>query len=293
MTGVDLSKLPAPEAVEVLDPEALIEQIAAQYVALYPEYSAFVESDPAQKFIELMAWREYLVRVRVNEAVRATMLAEAEGSNLDHIGANVGVKREDGEGDERFVARIQAAPEVIAAAGPKNAYRAIALNADAAVADVSVTKPAAGTVKVTVLGGENPDGAAPADLVAKVLAALNHDDVRPVTDTLQVAGAEIVPYKIEAELTVRAGVDSATVLDAATRAVTAYALAVHRLGATVARSLITAALAVEGVDNVDLTLPAADVVCTELQAPWPTAGDANAYSSPDTHPLDGIAVTEA
>ena len=290
MTAIDLSKLPPAEAVEALDPETLFERHIAQFVALYPEYSAWVESDPAQKQAQAAAWREYVLRVRINEAVRSILLAYARGGDLDNLGALVGVEREDGEGDERFRVRIQEAPEVIAAAGPASAYRAIARNADASVIDVSVDSSVAGTVDVTVLGGPDPDGAAPAALVATVTAALNDDDARPLTDTVVVAGAEIVPYEIDATLTVRAGVESATVLDAATQAVTAYALAVHRLGATVARSLVTAALAVEGVNNVELTKPAADVECTAAQAPWPTTGTAAAYTSPDTHPLDGISV---
>ena len=293
MTGIDLSQLPPPEAVEALDPETLIEQTIAAFVALYPEYSAWVESDPAQKLVEAGAWREYLLRVRINEAVRSVMLAFAQGNDLDHLGALVNVERADGESDERFRSRVQAAPEIIAAAGSAAAYRAVAMNVDVSVADISVASPAAGIVQVTVLGGPNSDGAAPAALAAQVLAALDHDDVRPLTDTVRVAGARIVPYEIDATLTVRAGVDGATVLAAARRAVTAYARSVHRLGATVARSLVTAALAVEGVDNVVMRKPVADVACTTAQAPWPTADTRVAYTAPDTHPLNGISVVSA
>ena len=293
MTGIDLSRLPPPEAVEALDPETLIEQTTAQFAATYPQYSAWVESDPAQKLIEVGAWREYLLRVRINEAVKASMLAFAEGADLEHIGALFNIAKADGETDDRYRSRIQDAPEAIAAAGPKSAYRSIAIGADASVAGVSVVTPDPGEVTVTVLGGPNADGTPPADLLATVLAALNDDDARPLTDTVTVAGAEIVPYQIDATLTIRAGVDSDTVLAAATAAVTAYALAAHRIGATVATALIVAALAVEGVDNVALTSPAADVVCTDAQAPWPTMGAAMAYSSPDTHPMDGITVAQA
>lgn len=294
MTGIDLSRLPPPEAVESLDPESLIEAHAAQFAALYPQYSAWVESDPAQKLIELGAWREYLLRTRINEAVKGTMLAFAEGADLEHIGALVNLEKEDGETDARFRARIQAAPETVAAAGPAGAYRAIAINADAAVADAAVQTPTPGDVLVTVLGGPNPDGTPPESLLNTVREALDDDDVRPVTDVLTVSSARILPYEIDATLTIRAGVDSATVLAAARQAVTAYALAAHRLGGvTVARSLITAALAVEGVDNVALAEPSADVRCLPNCAPWPTAGTSDSYSSPTTHPLDGIAVAAA
>ncbi len=120
-----------------------------------------------------------------------------------------------------------------------------------------------------------------------MLAALGGDDQRPLTDTVRVVAAEIVAYQIDAELAVGGGVDSATVLAAATRAVTDYALSTHRLGATVARALVTAALAVEGVDNVTLTSPAADVVCAAGQAPWPTADTDAPYA------LNGITVAAA
>ncbi len=271
----------------------LTEEHAAQFAALYPQYSAWVESDPAQKLIEVGAWREYLLRVRINEAVKASMLAFAEGPDLDHRGAQAGIEREAGESDKRFRARIQAAPETVAAAGPPGAYRALAISADATVRDASATTPSPGDVHVTVLGGPNPDGTPTRSLLATVRAALDDDDVRPVTDVVTVGSVRVLPYRIDAALTIRAGVDSATVLAAARRAVTAYAMSAHRLGATVARSLVIGALAVEGVENVALAEPAEDIKCLANCAPWPTVGASEGYISPATHPLDGISVTAA
>ena len=293
MAEIDLSQLPPPDVVEPLDYEAIVAAMLADLRARDPDFSAIVESDPAFKIIQVCAYREMLLRNRVNHGARAVMLAYATGGDLDQVAALLGAERQAGESDERLRQRTQLALEGYTVAGSTGAYRFHALGADPRVQDVGVTSPNPGEVQVVVLGGDNPDGAADAALVAIVLAALSSDEVRPLTDTVSVVAVEILPYVVTAELTVEAGPDSAVVRAAAEAAVRARVAAAHRVGGTAYRSALTAALHVPGVVSVDLTAPAADVVATGLQAPWCTMGANMPYSAPDTHPLDGITVTVA
>jgi phage-related baseplate assembly protein len=133
------------------------------------------------------------------------------------------------------------------------------MSAHGDVADASVQSPAPGQVLVTILSNDG-NGAAPESLLAAVSAALNAEDVRPLTDEVIVQGATIVPYTIEAQLTLYPGPAPNPVLASAQAAAVAYAAQTHRLGYDVTLSGIYAALHQAGVQRVALTSPAADLV---------------------------------
>ena len=52
-------------------------------------FTALVESDPAWTILEVAAYRELLLRQRINDASRAVMLAFATGADLEHLGQSV------------------------------------------------------------------------------------------------------------------------------------------------------------------------------------------------------------
>ena len=274
--AIDLSRLPTPDVIENLDYEALLKAAIAR---LGPDY-VVSEADPAYKVLESAAYRELLLRQRVNDGARSVLLATARGRDLDNLAALLGVERQvvtpadpDAippveavyESDERLRLRTQLAPSAISTAGPVSSYRYHALAAGSQVLDVAVTSPAPGSVTVTVLSREG-NGQAGADLLAAVKAALNDESVRPLGDVLAVQSAAIVDYQVAAELTIGAGPDSDAVLAAATAAVTAYADSARKIGRNVPRSALFAALHVAGVEAVDLTAPAADIAITNVQA---------------------------
>lgn len=281
-TSVNLSQLPAPNLVEEIDFEVIVAEMVADLRARDPQFDALVESDPLFKLLEVCAFREVIIRQRVNEAARANMLAYAMGSDLDHLGALVGVGRlqlDPGdpdrsipptmEGDEDFRRRIQLAPESFSVAGPEGAYTFHALSADARVLDASATSPTPGEVVVSVLSREG-DGTATPDLVAAVLAKLSADDVRPLTDHVTVQSADVESFAVEATVYTYAGPDSAVVLEESRKRLLRYVDESHRLGRDVTRSAIYAALHSEGVQNVELVSPAADITVDRTQATYCT-----------------------
>ena len=284
---IDLSQLPPPNVVEALDYESILAQRKAALVARYPadkqtDVAAVLalESEPLTKFLEESAYRELLLRQRINEAARAVMLAYAQGADLEHIAALFGVfrlviKPADPiagtpammESDADLRQRVQLAPQSFSVAGPEGAYRSHARDADGRVLDASATSPTPGEVCVTVLSREG-DGTAPADLLAKVEAALRSDDVRPLTDFVTVQSAAILPYDVVAVLHLFPGPDSSVVVAEARRRLAIYVAACHRLGRVVARSGLDAALHVAGVERVDLQYPADDIRADLTQAPY-------------------------
>jgi len=291
-TPIDLSRLPAPVVVEQIDYETILAERKAYAVSLWPadqqaEVAATLalESEPITKLLQESAYRETLLRQRVNEAALAVLLPFAQGADLEQIGARFNVVRlvitpanpsavppvaavlED---YESLRERIQMAMEGLSTAGPRNAYIFHARSADGRVADASAISPAPAEVVVTVQGALGNGTAAP-DLLAVVAAYLSDEDRRPVADRLTVQSAQELPYTVEAVLYLNSsGPESEPVRVAAETRLAALVNARRRLGQEVNRSALDAALHIEGVKRVEL--PGwADVVASLTQAPYCTA----------------------
>jgi phage-related baseplate assembly protein len=281
-TGVDLSRLPPPTAVEELDFETLRTQWLDQFLALaldagLTSYSP-TDSDPIVKLIEAAAYREMVWRASRNAGLRAVMAAYAIGADLDHIAALFGVERyvltpantETGtpavlESDDDFRRRMVLAPEGFSVAGPRGAYIFHTLSADNDVLDASAISPTPGQVVVTVLS-RTGTGVPSSPVLAAVTAALSAEDVRPITDQVTVQAATIVNFAISATLTYYLGPDKSVVTANAMAALNAYLSSNRRLGRSITRAGIIGAIMVEGLQNVVLASPAADLPFTSAQA---------------------------
>ncbi|CAI1500819.1 Uncharacterized homolog of phage Mu protein gp47 [Serratia quinivorans] len=287
MATIDLSQLPAPNVVEPLDYETLLAERKATLISLYPAdqqeaiaRTLSLESEPIVKLLQENAYREVILRQRVNEAAQAVMVAYAGGADLDQLGANNNTPRltiapaDDSaippiaavmESDEDFRPRIPSAFEGMSVAGPVGAYEFHALSADGRVADASVFSPAPAMVSVSVLARDG-DGTAPDELLAVVAKALNDESVRPVADRVTVASAKIIDYQINATLFVLPDPAVEPIKAAAEQRLKAYINAQRRLGRDIRRSAIYAALHVSGVQRVELAAPQSDVVLDKTQA---------------------------
>lgn len=135
-----------------------------------------LESDPAMRQLQIVAYREMLLRQRVNEASLAVMLAYAKGADLDHIGVFYNVQRlvlqapseaEPDlplilESDEDFRVRIQVSLEQFATAGTEGAYVFNALSAHADIKDATASAP---EFRIVEPDPSLPDGTLPDDAV--------------------------------------------------------------------------------------------------------------------------------
>jgi phage-related baseplate assembly protein len=267
---VDLSRLTAPELVETLDFEAIVAAMVADVVARFPLIANVInlESQPARKLIEACAYREMLMRARVNDAARGLLLAYAGGADLDHKAADHGVRRLTVtpatsnapavmESDARLRRRVQLAPAAFNTAGSREAYVYHALTAAPTLADATALQDGPGQVIVTLLG---PVALQPSEAeLAAVRAAFARDDVRPLTDAIAVRGPTVIETAIDATLTLYPG-PAATPVHAEARArLNAFLAGNRRLGADLALSAITAQLYVSGVHSVRITAPDADI----------------------------------
>ncbi|NBV07358.1 MAG: baseplate assembly protein, partial [Proteobacteria bacterium] len=248
-TAIDLSKLPAPKVIESLSYEAIFQDILSDFLGKNPSYSTLLESDPAMILLEVCAYRELLLRNRINEAAKATMLAYATGSDLEHLAASLGVQKLDGETDDQLRQRVQLAPEAFTNAGSIGAYTFHALSASSYIKSVSVKSPNPGAVLVTILS-KTGNGTASEELIDVVLEKLSEEDVRPLTDQVSVQSAAIVNYAVEAVITVYSGPSSAVVETEARAALDKFLDERHAIEKLVALSGIYDALHVDGVKKV-------------------------------------------
>lgn len=86
-SAIDLEKLPSPNVVESLDFEMILAEMLDDLRERNPEISITLENDPIYKILEVAAYREMSLRVRINFASRTVMLAYAVKVDLDNLAA--------------------------------------------------------------------------------------------------------------------------------------------------------------------------------------------------------------
>jgi phage-related baseplate assembly protein len=273
-TPIDLAQLPDPDVVEQIDYEQILAERKAYAVSLWPteqqaEVAATlaVESEPLTKLLQENAYREMLLRQRVNEASLANMLAKAKGKDLDQLAGNVNVERlvvTPGnssavppivavmESDDSLRERAQMAWEGLSTAGPRNSYILHARSADGRVADATAESPSPAVVVVTVQGLVG-DGSVDQTLLNVVRNYLSDEDRRPVADRLTVQSATVLPYQVDAVLYLATtGPEAEPIRETAQARLVTFISQRRRLGVEISESAIHAALHVEGVRKVVL-----------------------------------------
>lgn len=277
-SAIDLTRLSAPDVLETVSYEAIYQELEAQLQQQFPDYP-FLPSDPAIKLMELFAYREVLLRQRVNDAAQSVMVAYATGSDLDHLGVLFGVAREEAESDERYRLRIPLSLESHSMGGTSGAYQYHAFTASAKVKDVFVESTLPGIVEVHVLPVADvvtlEDKEA---LRTEVLRYLNDEDVRPLTDLVRVHLVEPTAYTIEADIYFNAGINTEQVKVSIHRAIENFIQSHYLLGKEVPSSGLIDALHQGGVRKVklrsmhdDLSPSAKNAAyCRDVQLHFPT-----------------------
>jgi phage-related baseplate assembly protein len=277
-TAINLSGLTPPDVIETLDYEAIVREMRDDLVARFPDIAGVIDlqSEPARKLIEAFAYREMLLRARINDAARSVLLASSYGNILDHLAAlfatsRIQIEDETGalvtEDDDRLRRRVQLAPEAFSVAGPEGAYVYHALTAASWARDATAIMTAPGRVRVTILrAGADPIPSF-ADREAVRLSLIDND-VRPLTDMVEVLGPRVHRVSVKAKLTLYPGPDGNVVRDRALTALTDWLETNRMLGLNLRRSALFSKLHQEGVHLVDLITPAADLVLgpTEVYA---------------------------
>ena len=376
---IDPSKLPAPQLIEELDYEKILTEMRMKLRELLPEWTGYeLESDPANKVLEVAAYREMLLRQRVNEAARGVLVAFAQSSDLDHLAAFYPEKRlsgalatfagkltlaaplgmdvtipadyrivakngavearlmgdvtipkgettgserfeivrpagmdanglsyaqsweainplpfvvkveqtevssggSDPESDEAFRQRIPTALERYSTAGPRRAYEYWAYTSDPRVVDALALSPQPGDVKVVLLSGDG-DGTADEAMIRRAAEILSADDVRPLTDHVEVISARILKYRVRVSLEVYSGVAGTEPIAEATRRLGQTTQELFRIGLDVPISRFIAAGHVSGVKKVHILEPESDIRVSDEEAAYCIGMEVASFVAPE------------
>ncbi|WP_265017027.1 baseplate assembly protein [Wolbachia endosymbiont (group B) of Endotricha flammealis] len=240
--------------IEKLSYEEIFSRMKEELVNRDTSFTALVESDPAIKILEVAAWRELLLRERINEAVKSNLLKFATGEDLGNLAEFYGVEREKEEEDERFRKRIKAKIKGWSTGGN---YRYHALSADRRVKDALVESPIPGKVQISILSTElSTTGIVLEELLEIVKKQVTRDDISVLTDTITVIGCNITEIDIHSRMSINPVISEEEIKKQFIKKFEAN----RRLGWNVTRSWIIANLFVEGVENVELIEPREDVM---------------------------------
>jgi phage-related baseplate assembly protein len=287
----DLTVVPPPQVIETLEFETIFQEMLVQFQKLEPEYTFLTEADPVVKLLQHMAYREMGQRERTNQVAQSNLLPFSTGADLDNLGAFYNIRRlqiaparRDNNGDivipavmesdDDFKYRIQQRRS--STAGGAAHYRYWAFQTDPRVKDVAVYSPdfpsninMGGQVQVALLSKE-PNGTPSQDLIDKVSAVVGRDDVKVLSDIVDVIPAVQKPFEVQANIKLYPNAPISAVADAMTRLQTEFDKA-QGLGRDITLSWLTSKLSSDNVHSVQLIAPAQDVVVRPNEYPVMTS----------------------
>jgi len=260
---MNLTELETPQIIEELSLNEILEQMRNTLISLDSEFSAYLESDPLIKLMEVAGYRELLLRQRINQAAKANLLAFATGTDLDNLVAFYGIERKEKEADDELRKRTQAKIVGWSTAGSKDAYKFHALNADIRVKEANADSPEPGLVRISILSKEN-GGKVSDELLKTVTDYLQKDDIRVLTDTVQVVPCTLIDIDVRAKITLM----SSTPIEFLNIIKTTFRDAFAKmagLGVSISKSWIISNLFLDGVKDVQLISPVLDVEVLETE----------------------------
>jgi len=89
-----LKEIPSPELLENLDFQKLLKELENTFKqCLNKEELELLESDNYKALLEVLAYRELILRARINEAIKSMLLPYASSNDLDNVVALYGIQR--------------------------------------------------------------------------------------------------------------------------------------------------------------------------------------------------------
>lgn len=282
-TAIDLSRLPAPDAIDPLDFETLFSAFRTRFLAVWdaarqadPSLPAYdvgsLETDPVVIVGQAWSYLRLLDHARVNDAVKAVLAPLAKGSNLDAVAARQNVERLEtapgiSETDAQLLNRYLLSFDRASAGSASrllfDAYSAWPAMASAAVNGWAV-HGRRGETDLVISGA---DGVTPSQNLAAVRAATTNDSAKPEAIGVFVLPAVKAPYTISQVIRVPVGPDAELVRLEAVARVKSAADSRTQIGGTVQRDLLAGAAYGPSIVGVEHLAPAGDIVASPYQIP--------------------------
>ncbi|GHU13198.1 bacteriophage protein [Alphaproteobacteria bacterium] len=258
-----MNDLQTPQIIDELSFNEILQRMKEALLSLDAEFSAYLESDPVIKLMEVAAYRELLLRSRINQAAKANLLAFATGSDLDNLAVFYGIERKENESDEDLRNRTQAKIVGWSSSGSREAYKYHAINSDQRVKEANADSPEPGLVRISILSKEN-GGIVSDDLLEKVTAYMLREDIRMLTDTVEVVACNMIDINVKAKITLMSSTPP-EILETLKASFIGNFAKIAGLGVSISRSWIISNLFSNGVKDVELITPISDVLVTEIE----------------------------
>jgi phage-related baseplate assembly protein len=179
------------------------------------------------------------------------------------LAAFYGIERKEKETDEELRTRVHAKIVGWSSAGSREAYKFHALNSDPRVKEANADSPESGLVRISILSKED-GGVVSQDLLEKVTTYMLREDIRMLTDTVEVVPCGLIEVNIKAKIILM----SSTPPEILNTIKSSFILAFNKiagLGVSISRAWIISNLFVNGVKDVELQTPTEDVLVTEIE----------------------------
>ena len=187
-----------PKVVEEYSFKRILDEMLHDFTKRYKEhhenFSYPLVSDPIYHIFATAAYREGLLRQRINEAAREGLLNFTTA--LDDL---LSIKRIDGESYDDYKNRIKGELRAIPSGGSRAHYKNAALLYNKNIKDIYIKRGESGAVEVYLLE-KNETGEPSANLLASTLEILSKDDIKMLTDTIEVYPGEAVRVGVQADI---------------------------------------------------------------------------------------------
>lgn len=264
------TKLPPPELIENIDYEAILAASLTRLKAKFdtagiPWTVEGLETDPAKILQEELVYLVVYLLQLGNEKFVLYFVDYAYGVALDVLAVFYGVTRMQNEKDGRFKTRIKLHIVGRSGGGPEERYKALVMDAHLDVKAVAIWDNGIDpTLYVGVLSSA-PGGHAGEELLEAVLAHLNLPTNKVTSDRFVVVSAvtKTIDIALKVQLEEHARNSALEALEAKLRAAWD---AEDRLGLDLTRAWLVANAMGDGVNNVIVEAPFADVVADPNEA---------------------------
>ncbi|MGH0004856.1 baseplate J/gp47 family protein [Pseudovibrio ascidiaceicola] len=173
--------LPPPELIPDVSFEAVRDRLVANIaedfrVNSIPYTTLSIQADPLRRSLETYSADVTNTKIAFNDQWVLHFVRYSSGQALDELAAYYDVSRMIDEGDDRLKKRLLLHIAGRSAAGPKERYQALCMDADIRVRDVEVWRDEIDpTLHVAILSSI-PGGIAPQDLLDAVEAYIDHPE---------------------------------------------------------------------------------------------------------------------
>lgn len=266
-----LMGLPVPPAVQPLDFEAKLAELKSDFLTFFPDAAEELEIETSPLLAQLRHMAATLVKssAEINDRTRLNFLTHTFGAGVDNFAGFWSLQRQTVtpadntttpptpavmESDDDLKRRTFAAPAKLAAAGPGSAYESHALDVDPTIKRARAISHTGGETTVYLY---RDDAEVTADQIAAVKSYLEVRSPLCAVTHVQAAGRPTVD--VTATLYLLPGQRWSEVEPRAIAELRRYETKRQGFGLDIIKQGILDALFCDGVQNVEITLPAADL----------------------------------